>query len=280
MASSPGAYNPSMATRLDSLERQLEGLVERALPRLLGGSFSVTLIAAQLARAVDDGLHSEGAGQGGARDHYALTLHPEDLEALLDQAPDLRIQLSKGLAEAARVHGYRMPSEPEVTLLADPTQPRWEVRVQAWHVSQPLEFTRGMPAGDQAEPIPMPPGAFFIIDGERHFPLDRPVVNLGRRLENQIVLDDPHVSRMHAQLRVREGRFVLFDLGSTAGTRVNGRPIRQHVLRAGDVIRIGGCSLVYGEDPGGAADSTPICSPAPSNEPAPSGGHPPGDEVK
>jgi FHA domain/FhaA, N-terminal domain len=256
-----GAYNPVVATPLESLERQLEGLVERALPRLLGARFSTPVIAGQLARTMEDGLRWDDRGQAFAPDQYALTLHPEDVDTLLAQAPDLRDELSRGLAEAARSLGYLVASAPEVTLAADPTLPRWDVRVVAWHRSRPLEFTQGMPREARTEPGRVPSGAFLIIDGGLHYPLDRPVVNIGRRLDNQIILEDPHVSRTHAQLRVRDGRFVLFDLGSTAGTQVNGKRAQQHVLRAGDVIRIGASSLVYGEDPGGPPDSTPAYSP-------------------
>jgi FHA domain/FhaA, N-terminal domain len=256
-----GAYNPVVTTPLESLERQMEGLIERSLPRLLGSQFSVPMIAGQLARTMEDGLSWDERGKGFAPDQYALTLHPEDIDMLLAQASDLRDELAQGLAEAARSLGYGMSSEPEVTLAADPTLARWDVRVVAWHRSRPLEFTQGMPREARTEPGHVPSGAFLIVDGGRHFPLDRPVVNIGRRLDNQIILEDPHVSRTHAQLRVREGKFVLFDLGSTAGTQVNGKYVEQHVLRPGDVIRVGASSLVYGEDPGGPPDSTPAYSP-------------------
>ena len=256
-----GAYNPTVTSPLESLERQLEGLVERALPRLLGSRLSTPVVAGQLARTMEDGLRWDDRGRGFAPDQYALTLHPEDVETLLTQAPELRDELAHGLAEAARSHGYLLVSEPEVTLAADPTLARWDVRVVAWHRSSPLVFTQGMPREARTEPGRVPAGAFLIIDGGRHFPLDRPVVNIGRRLDNQIILEDPHVSRTHAQLRVRDGRFVLFDLGSTAGTQVNGRRAQQHVLRPGDVVSIGESNLVYGEDLDGPPDSTPAYSP-------------------
>lgn len=250
-----------MANPLDSLERQLEALVERAVPRLLGGRLSPPVIAGQLARMMDAGVRWDDRGKGVAPDQYVLTLHPEDVETLLSQAPQLGDDLARGLAEAARAIGYLLAFEPEVTLAADPTLGRWDVRVVAWHRSHPLERTEGMPNEARTEPGRVPAGAFLIVDGERHFPLDRPVVNIGRRLDNQIILEDPHVSRTHAQLRVRDGRFVLFDLGSTAGTQVNGRRCHQHVLRPGDVITIAASDMVYGEDAGGTPDSTPAYTP-------------------
>ena len=255
------SYNADVANPLESLERQLEALVERAIPRLLGSRLSTTVIAGQLARTMDDGVRWDERGKGFAPDQYALTLHPEDVETLLSQAPELREELARGLSEAARDHGFLLAAEPEVTLAADPTLARWDVRVVAWHRARPLEFTQGMPRESRTEPGRVPAGAFLIIDGGKHFPLDRPVVNIGRRLDNQIILEDPHVSRTHAQLRVREGRFVLFDLGSTSGTQVNGRRSKQHVLRPGDVIAIAGSNMVYGEDPGGPPDSTPAYTP-------------------
>ncbi len=167
------------------------------------------------------------------------------------------LDLEQGLLEAARNAGYLLGTEPRVAIASDPTLPRREVRVVAWHSGTALELTKGMPVSpDSGEPGPIR-GFFLIIGGDRHFPLDRPVVNIGRRLDNQIILEDPHVSRTHAQLRWRDGRFVLFDLGSTSGTKVNGRPVKQHTLLPGDVITIGPVRMVYGEDPGGPPDSTP-----------------------
>jgi pSer/pThr/pTyr-binding forkhead associated (FHA) protein len=100
-----------------------------------------------------------------------------------------------------------------------------------------------------------------MVAGKRHFPLVLPVVSIGRRLDNHLVLDDPHVSRAHAQLRAQKGHYHLVDLNSTAGTRVNGRVIRQHVLRPGDVIGISGIELIYGESPSGPPEATPRYAP-------------------
>ena len=250
-----------MNDSLARLEKQLEALVEGSLARLLGAQLSAGDVAAQLARSMHDGVSADSAGQPHAPDQYALTLHPSDIEVLLEAGTDLQTQLATGVLEAARASGYRMGREPHITLAVDPTLPRWQVRVIAWHSSNPLEFTQAMPQAGDSQPGRLPVGAFLIIDGKRHFPLDRPVINIGRRLDNQLILEDSHVSRTHSQLRVREGRFVVFDLGSTAGTRVNGRPIKQHVLQPGDVIGIASVRLVYGEDPGGPPDATPAYRP-------------------
>ena len=58
----------------------------------------------------------------------------------------------------------------------------------------------------------------------------------GRMPENNRSSPDPNVSRSHAEIRPVGSTFVLVDLGSTNGTKVNGATISQHTLRPGDTI--------------------------------------------
>jgi len=72
------------------------------------------------------------------------------------------------------------------------------------------------------------------------FPLGSDVTTVGRGAGVDISIDDPSVSRLHAEL-VRRGMHVyVSDLGlSTNGTRVNGRPVGRRVLLEGDVLSFG-----------------------------------------
>jgi pSer/pThr/pTyr-binding forkhead associated (FHA) protein len=103
-------------------------------------------------------------------------------------------------------------------------------------------------SNDPDEGNGIPENAFLIVEGVKVHPLNESVVNIGRRLENQLVIDDPRVSRNHAQLRAIKGRFVLFDLNSTGGTFVNGQRTSQTVLYPGDVISLAGVALIFGQD--------------------------------
>ncbi|MFN3309189.1 MAG: FHA domain-containing protein, partial [Anaerolineales bacterium] len=96
--------------------------------------------------------------------------------------------------------------------------------------------------------VEIPQNAFLIVNGVRIFPLDQAVVNIGRHPDNHLVLDDPRVSRQHAQLRAVRGHYLIFDLGSAGGTLVNNLRVRQATLSSGDVISLAGVPLVYGED--------------------------------
>ena len=101
---------------------------------------------------------------------------------------------------------------------------------------------------DVVDPVRIPEDAFVIVDGVKVIPLTTPLVRIGRRLENNLVLDDPRVSRTHAELRAINGRYVLFDLNSTGGTFVNGLRITQSVVYPGDVISLAGITLIFGQD--------------------------------
>jgi pSer/pThr/pTyr-binding forkhead associated (FHA) protein len=95
----------------------------------------------------------------------------------------------------------------------------------------------------------VPPNAFLIsVESGKTHPLDKELINIGRRLENQLVIDDARVSRNHAQLRAVKGRYVLFDLNSTGGTFVNGKRVSQSVVYPGDVLSFGGVLLNFSQD--------------------------------
>jgi hypothetical protein len=64
-------------------------------------------------------------------------------------------------------------------------------------------------------------------------------VTLGRSPDCALVFCDDTVSRHHARLELREGRWFLVDLDSSNGTLVNGRRVRDAEVRAGDEIQLG-----------------------------------------
>ena len=87
--------------------------------------------------------------------------------------------------------------------------------------------------------------AFLIVNGVDPFPLKQPTVSIGRRIDNGLVLNDPRVSRVHAELRAIRGRYVVFDMDSSGGTYVNGQRIKHSVVYDGDVISLAGVLLVF-----------------------------------
>lgn len=73
-------------------------------------------------------------------------------------------------------------------------------------------------------------------------------VTIGREEDNSVQLNDERVSRLHAKLQEDQGQVLFTDLNSTNGSRVNGHPVQLRVLRAGDHLQIGRCTLLFGSE--------------------------------
>ena len=70
--------------------------------------------------------------------------------------------------------------------------------------------------------------------------LDKPEMSIGRDLTNEIVINDPEVSRRHARVVLQGQNYILEDLGSTNGTAVNGQRLAgPYLLQHGEVIILG-----------------------------------------
>lgn len=75
--------------------------------------------------------------------------------------------------------------------------------------------------------------------------IDKEVTTAGRHPESDIFLDDITVSRRHAELRRKEGRFSIHDMGSLNGTYVNRDRVENTQLASGDEVQIGKFKLVF-----------------------------------
>ncbi len=73
---------------------------------------------------------------------------------------------------------------------------------------------------------------------------------LGRSAQNEVVIEDPSLSRHHARLDCQDGKVLIEDLGSLNGTMVNGERIKgAHPLKSGDQLVLGTVSLTVGDEP-------------------------------
>lgn len=93
---------------------------------------------------------------------------------------------------------------------------------------------------------------YLITADETYHQIGKTIINIGRREDNDLVIDNLRVSRVHAQIRQLNDKHVLFDLDSTSGTKVNGIKVRQHPLKHGDVIEIADVPIIYGNNEDGA----------------------------
>lgn len=97
-------------------------------------------------------------------------------------------------------------------------------------------------------------GSFIVTNGPQEgqtIPLLLHQVTLGRATSNatwEILLQDPSVSRPHARVSKQDQTWHVVDLGSSNGTRINGKELpanQQHPLRDGDTVELGGSILLF-----------------------------------
>ena len=103
-------------------------------------------------------------------------------------------------------------------------------------------------------PMPLPGGRLIVFrDGVVHRAVELTArgLTIGRGLQNDLVLEDPDrtISRLHAEVRLDSGGWVLLDLNSQNGTWVESHRVDRVELRAGVPVSIGRYSLVFDDTP-------------------------------
>lgn len=190
---------------------------------------------------------------------YIIYLHPEDYQNVSYLAPFLAGELQEYLLQKAREKNFTLVASPKVEIRESPEVPVGEMRVEASFghpegtggatAARPgereLEDTLEYRPDRSALPVPAPKelrARLVVTEGPvkgKVFELLPRTAVVGRRETCDLVIDDPSVSRRHAQLEYREGSFILRDLGSTNGVYVNGVRVQTKVLASGDIIKLG-----------------------------------------
>lgn len=85
----------------------------------------------------------------------------------------------------------------------------------------------------------------FLIMNRQMIPLEKKITRLGRQLDNDIVFHEEFISRFHAEIRYEDGKYVLYDNNSTAGTFVNSKRVDSCVLNSGDLISFSSIQIMF-----------------------------------
>jgi hypothetical protein len=236
--------------RLSKLEKLIEQFIEEPFVRLFSDRLLPQVVARHLVQALEDGETLSNDGYSEVPGRYSIFLHPLDLSALRQDHPDLDAQLQLELQHIADKMGVRLREEPEICLIPDMDLPQQSVKISPIDGPQSVvDRTRDMDVKQMRKLIEQQsPCAYLIIAGKQSIDLHKPIIRIGRALDNDIILEDRRVSRHHAQLRQRYGRYLLHDLDSTGGTMVNGFRVKEIVLHAGDTISLSGVDIIYAED--------------------------------
>src|SRR5436189_1141538 len=238
---------------LRNLEAKLEGLFEGAFSRTFKSKVQPVEIARKLAKEMEDNK-TVSISRTYVPNQYIVYLSSQDRGQFEGYEDGVKKELSDYLLEHARSEGLALITRPTVEFRTDDRLGLGEFGIQAMLVQppdeesgeqepQPADYGHTMVYSPdrEARKLVEPPSsgrAMLVGDGRRTV-LTGPRVLLGRSRECDLVIDDPNVSRRHAELRREEDTWIVADLGSTNGVKVNGRRVEHAVLKPGDEITLG-----------------------------------------
>lgn len=235
---------------LSRLESKLERVIEGTFVQLFGRNLHPHDLVVQISRAVDGGLQpADGPGRRPiAPDRYTIVLNDQVHQRLTADHPQLANILRQHVIDFVALAGYQLIHPPSIQIQADPAQLPGEFKVLTEHTASASSTSAFQPV--RLEPTSSAPlgHTYLLINGERTELLNRPVISIGRASTNDICIDDPYMSRHHAQLRMRGMSYFVFDINSQSGVRVNDVAVKAYLLRNGDVMQMGKTRLVFLQD--------------------------------
>ena len=205
---------------MQRFEQRLERMVEGTFGKAFKSGLQPVEIGRKVTRELDARRQMGVHGVPVIPNNIGIYLSHEDFDRFESFADALARELAELVREHAREQGYQFVGSVTVHLVPDD-----DLRVGDCDVVTEIA------AGTRV-------GSLLLTDGRR-IALTESALSIGRLPDNDIVVADPKASRKHAEIRPAGNGFMLVDLQSTNGTRINGTAVSEHVLVDGDVIAIG-----------------------------------------
>lgn len=239
---------------LDRFERGLEGAVNGVFARAFKGDVQPVEIAARLQKELDAEAKLLSRDRKLVPNEFVIGLSQHDYDRLTPYGKTLSGEIIPELRQHAQEMGY---------VFNGPIMLHFELNTElpTGRFTVDSEAVAGQPGGatpkGQADPgrAPQPSPRVSAhraqlvleVNGMRH-PLMPPGVVIGRGSEADLRVNDPGISRRHAEIRVSgtgdQLAYEIVDLGSTNGITVDGRRVRHAVLQAGTRIEIGNTRML------------------------------------
>jgi len=235
---------------LRKFEKQLEKLFEGPFIKAFKGGVHPLEIARRLTVEVDDG-RVLGVSETLAPNRFRVLLSPKDYDRLEGVHDSLAAEMESLVITYSNQKGYHLITRPRLQISQDDTLREGEFAVLASldepaKVRQPAER---VDEGLRRTQLESRLGVLTVLKGEqagsRH-ELEGALNRIGRAEENDIVLSDLRASRFHAEIELKPEGYILRDLGSTNGTLVRGRRIRERLLEDGDTLTVGETEMRFG----------------------------------
>lgn len=237
---------------IKKLEEKLENVFEKAFTRALRKKIEPVELASELERKIEETAVLD-VKVPYAANVYHILLNKSDHEMLRPFEAELKEELEDFIIRKAESLGVVLLGRAEVIFKSESGLKAGEVKIipqvrkdefgEKIEEAE-IEKTRILPVSQAKSLNLTAPQCVLenLTTGKKHGIFNLPY-RIGRMEGNNLVIDDPTVSRFHAEI-YREGRnFYIRDLESTNGTFVNGKPVKVRKLKEGDIITIGNTRL-------------------------------------
>lgn len=237
---------------LRNIEQKLEGLIEGGFRSAFKSEVQPIEIARKLAKEMEDSK-TVSISRTYVPNQYTVYLSPQDRGQFEGWEDAARKEMSDYLLQYARDGGMTLTTRPTVDFATDDRLGVGEFGIQAMLIKPPTgeheaveqaEHGHTMvysPSKDarRLEPDAPARGKAFLVGSGKRTVLSGGRILLGRSRECDIQLDDPNTSRRHAEVRREGDAWVVADLGSTNGIKVNGSRVAEAELHPGDEVTLG-----------------------------------------
>ena len=233
----------------------MESVVERGFARLLHTRLQPVEVAKRLSREME-AHRTVAINHVLVPNRYIATLSVKDYEQFVSIQATLQKEMANYLLEYAAERSYTIPGSPTVQFERDKRLRTGSFRVTS-RMEDPSDDAAGtsplQPTQIMSEPElpvqaqgPVAPSGRARLDlqGAACY-LDVDTASIGRGLDNDVVVEDPRVSRHHARLQRGARGWEVSDVGSTNGTFVNGKQIHHSPIANGDAISLGGLEMRF-----------------------------------
>ena len=232
-------------------ERKVEGAVNGVFARAFKGDVQPVEIAARLQRELDTEAKLMSRDKRLVPNEFVVGLSAHDYDKLTPYAKTLVGELAGELKSHARDMAYVFNGPIRINFERNPALPTGRLTVTSEAVAgmnePPPTPTKGQPK--KQELYSSGEGHLVLeVNGLRH-PLDPPGFLIGRGTDADLRINDPGMSRLHAEVKIRTddgGEVVaeIVDLGSTNGILVNGQRVPRAELVDGTRIEIGNTRML------------------------------------
>ena len=223
-------------------EKKVEGAVSGAFARAFKGDVQPVEIAARLQRELDAEAKLLSRDKRLVPNEFRVRLSQHDHDKLAPYATTLNAELATELRNHAREMGYVFNGPVKVVFELDSSLPTGRFTVDSEAVAG-ITPRSGRASETSINRAPL----VLEVNGTRH-PLQPPGLVIGRGTEADLRINDPGISRRHAQIRVNAAgpqvQIDIVDLGSTNGIMVNGQRVQQAALQEGSRIEIGSTRML------------------------------------